>query len=191
MTDDLTRIDRLRIERTIWAFDVLIINMPRRSRVAKRRELRANLRAAAADVGTAQALRRLGGLQRLAAGYLAAEYGERGPRPAYWKGITWASLLLPIMIAAEDLGKQSFLDGVQAIPRATGVFHYSGMKFLGLDFTYTFLDGRNMAPGWSESFSSVELIYMLAAFLIGARTWRLLPPWRRWRLRRVDAASDQ
>jgi hypothetical protein len=32
---------------------------------------------------------------------------------------------------------------------------------------------------------------MLAAFLIGARTWRLLAPWHRWRLRRADAISDQ
>ena len=100
-------------------------------------------------------------------------------------------LLLPIMFALEDLGKWSFLDGVRAIPHATGVFHYTRLKFLGLDFTYTFADGRNIAPGWSLTVTSVELACMLAAFLIGARTWRLLAPWRRWRLRRADAISDQ
>jgi hypothetical protein len=84
------------------------------------------------------------------------------------------------MFAIEDLGKQSFLGGVRSIPHATDVFHYSGLKFLGLDFTYTFIDGRNMASGWSQTLTSVELIYLVAAFLIGARTWRLPASWRWW-----------
>jgi hypothetical protein len=191
MTSNPTRIDRLRIEWTVWAFEYRLINMPHRLRVAKRREMRADLRAAAADVGTAEALRQLGSLRQLAAEYLDAQYGEHGPRPTFWRGITWMVLLLPIMFALEDLGKWSFLDGVRAIPHATGVFHYTRLKFLGLDFTYTFADGRNIAPGWSLTVTSVELAYLLAAFLIGARTWRLLAPWRRWRLRRADAISDQ
>jgi len=191
MTSSLTRIERLRIEWTVWAFDYLLINMPHRLRVAKRREMRADLHAAAADVGTAEALRRLGSLRRLAAGYLDAQYGEQGPRPTFWRGITWMVLLLPIMFAIEDLGKWSFLDGVRAIPHATGVFHYTRLEFLGLDFTYTFADGRTIAPGWSQNVTAVELAYMLAAFLIGARTWRLLASWRSWRLRRGDAISDQ
>jgi hypothetical protein len=191
MTSNPTRIDRLRIEWTVWAFEYRLINMPHRLRVAKRREMRADLHAAAADVGTAEALRQLGSLRQLAAEYLDAQYGEHGPRPTFWRGITGMVLLLPIMFALEDLGKWSFLDGVRAIPHATGVFHYTRLKFLGLDFTYTFADGRNIAPGWSLTVTSVGLAYMLAAFLIGARTWRLLAPWRRWRLRCADAISDQ
>ncbi len=191
MTSNLTRIERLRIEWTVWAFDYLLINMPHRLRVAKRREMRADLLAAAADVGIPEALRQLGSLRRLAADYLDAQYGERGPRPSFWRGATWMALLLPIMFAIEDLGKWSFLDGVRAIPHATGVFHYAGLKFLGLDFTYTFADGRNVASGWSQSVTAVELAYMFAAFLIGARTWRLLASWRSRRLRRADAISDQ
>ena len=190
MSHSLTRIDRLRIERTVWDFNFLLINLPKRSRVAKRREMRANLHAAADDVGTAEALRGLGNLRRLAAEYLAAEYGEHGPRPTYWKGITWMVLLLPVMFALEDLGKWSFLDGVRAIPHATGVFHYTGLKFLGLDFMYTFVDGRNTAAGWSQSVTGLELIYLLAAFVLGARPWRLLAPWRSWRLRRADTTSS-
>jgi hypothetical protein len=190
MTGNLTRTDRLRIERTVWVFDYLLINMPHRSRVAKRREMRADLYAAAADVGTTEALRQLGNLRLLAAEYLAAEYGERGPRPTFWKGITWAVLLLPVMFAIEDLGKRSFLDGIRAIPHATGVFHYAGLRFLGLDFTYTFADGRSVAAGWSQGVSSLELTYMLAAFLIGARPWRLLASWRSWHLRRADVTGD-
>jgi hypothetical protein len=191
MTSNLTRIERLHIEWTVWAFDYLLINMPHRLRVAKRREMRADLYAAADDVGTAEALRQLGSLRRLAADYLDAQYGEHGSRPSFWRGATWMVLLLPIMFAVEDLGKWSFLDGVRAIPHATGVFHYAGLKFLGLELTYTFADGRNVASGWSQNVTAVELAYMLAAFLIGARTWRLLASWRSWRLRRADAISDQ
>ena len=59
MTHDLTFTDRLRIERAVWTLDGRLQDLPRTSRVAKRRELRANLRAAATDVGTAEAVRRL------------------------------------------------------------------------------------------------------------------------------------
>jgi hypothetical protein len=192
MTSNLTRIERLRIEWTVWAFEFLLINMPHRLRVAKRREMRANLYAAAADAGTPEALRQLGSLRRLAAEYLDAQYGEHGRRPTFWRGITWMVLLLPIMFAIEDLGKWSFLDGVRAIPHATGVFHYTRLEFLGLDFTYRFVDGRNIGSRWllTVTVTSLELIYMIAAFLIGARTWRLLASWRSWRLRRAAAISD-
>jgi len=83
MSHDLTLSDRLRIERAVWTLDGRLQDLPRTSRVAKRRELRANLRAAAADVGVAEALHRLGNLRRLAAEYLVAEYGQWVRRPSW------------------------------------------------------------------------------------------------------------
>jgi len=53
MTETLTLTlkDRARIERAVWTLDSYLRNLPRKSRIAKRRELRVNLRAASADVG--------------------------------------------------------------------------------------------------------------------------------------------
>jgi hypothetical protein len=80
MPHAITWIDRLRIEGTVWALDQRIYDLPRQSRIAKRREVRANLLTAASDVGTSAALRNLGGSRRLAVEYRDAEYGEE-PRP--------------------------------------------------------------------------------------------------------------
>jgi hypothetical protein len=63
----------------VWTLDSYLQNLPWRSRVAKRRELRVNLRAASADVGTKEALRRLGNVRTIAADYMVAEYGGPGP----------------------------------------------------------------------------------------------------------------
>src|SRR5438477_6364100 len=82
MPDTLTWIDRLRIERVVWTLDQRLYDLPRKSRIAKRREVRENLHAAATDVGVRGALRNLGNTQRLAAEYRAAEYGDE-PQPAW------------------------------------------------------------------------------------------------------------
>ena len=81
MTETLTLTlkDRARIERAVWTLDSYLRNLPRKSRIAKRRELRVNLRAASADVGAQEALRRLGNLRTMAAEYVVAEYGGPGP----------------------------------------------------------------------------------------------------------------
>ena len=83
MTHPIGIADRLRIERATWAIDYRLQDLPRRTRIAKRRELRTNLRAAAEDVGARQAVRQLGDLRRLAADYLDAEYGEVARRPSW------------------------------------------------------------------------------------------------------------
>ena len=75
--------DRSRFETAVWAFDRQLQDLPRRSHIAKRRELRDNQRSATADVGAAVAVRQLGDPRRLAAGYLAAEYGDWQTRPSW------------------------------------------------------------------------------------------------------------
>ena len=52
MNRTLGWIDRLRIERVVWALDQRLYDLPRKSRIAKRREVRENLLTAAADIGT-------------------------------------------------------------------------------------------------------------------------------------------
>jgi len=63
----LTLADRLRIEVAVWRLDTKLGELPRRSRIAHRKETRANLRAAALDVGSAKALRLWGSKIRVSA----------------------------------------------------------------------------------------------------------------------------
>src|SRR5664279_3027641 len=75
-------IDRLRIERVVWALDQRLYDLPRKSRIAKRREVRQNLLTAVMDIGIADALRNLGNSRQLAADYRAAEFGDEA-RPSW------------------------------------------------------------------------------------------------------------
>ena len=101
MAHTVTWIDRLRIERVVWSLDQRLYDLPRKSRIAKRREVRENLVTAASDIGTADALRRLGSSQQLAAEYLSAEFGD-DPRPYWVAAATFAlTAQLGLHVAAE------------------------------------------------------------------------------------------
>ena len=66
MPHNVSWFDRMRIGRVVWMLDQRLYDLPRRSRIDKRREVRANLRAAASDIGTREALARLGNSRDLA-----------------------------------------------------------------------------------------------------------------------------
>ncbi|MEU0989047.1 hypothetical protein [Streptomyces sp. NPDC005953] len=171
--------DRLRIERAVWTLDSHLDNLPLRSKRAKRRETRANLHAAAADVGTAEAIRRLGNLRSLAAGYLAAEYGEHGPRPSYTMGAIWLIMVHVIAGLLAVAGKAAFTAGVRAAkPQATGDFHWPGVRYVINEATITLSDGATSA---TVGGSWTPLVYLVSviAFIVGGQLWRLLPQWQR------------
>lgn len=176
---ELTLTDRLRIERTVWTLDSHLDILPIRSKRAKRRETRANLYAATADVGVVEAIRRLGDLRSLAADYLAAEYGERGPRPSYTIGIVWVITVHVIAGLVAAAGKGAFTAGVRAAePQATGDFRWEGVRYVIDEATVTLQDGATSATvggAW------LPLVYLVSAiaFVVGGRLWRLLPQWRR------------
>src|SRR3979411_2718601 len=93
----VTWIDRLRIERAVWSLDQRLYDLPRKSRIAKRREVRENLLAAAHCTWTADALRHLGTRREVGSGYRSAEFGE-APRPSWVAAATFAvtaQLLFP------------------------------------------------------------------------------------------------
>jgi hypothetical protein len=140
MSGTLIWTDRLRIERAVWTLDSYLQNLPWRSRVAKRRELRVNLRAASADVGTKEALRRLGNVRTIAADYIIAEYG--GPGPSWWAAIC----VLPAFVFMFWLSNariDAFKGGVIAAnPHATGLFHWHGVAYVFTDATFTFVNGN-------------------------------------------------
>src|SRR4051794_40631272 len=114
MTRTLTMFDRLRIEYAVWRLDGLLWDLPWRSRVAKRREARANLHAAATDVGTTEALRRLGGVRRLAAESLAADYGDWDRGPAWTTGLACTALVYLGSNVLVENGRSAFTAGVLA-----------------------------------------------------------------------------
>ena len=68
MPHTVTWIDRLRIERVVWTLDQRLYDLPRRTRIETRREVRQNLLTGARDVGTTQALQNLGGSAELRTG---------------------------------------------------------------------------------------------------------------------------
>jgi hypothetical protein len=170
--------DRLRIEYTVWRLDGLLYDLRWRSRVAKRREVRANLHAAAADVGTTEALRRLGGVRRLAAEYLAAEYGDWGQRPTWTTGAVCTAVVQLGSYALIEAGRSAFTAGVLgADPHPQGTYHWAGIPYLSADATDTFTGATHTSVG--GAFTPLVYLGMLAAFTAGARLWRLLPRGRR------------
>ena len=175
MSGTLIWTDRLRIERAVWTLDSYLQNLPWRSRVAKRRELRVNLRAASADVGTKEALRRLGNVRTMAADYIIAEYG--GPRPSWWAAICVFPAFW-FMFWLSNARIDAFKGGVIAAnPHATGLFHWHGVAYVFTDATFTFVNGKATEVGGTL----LPLVYVCVfglAILVG-RLWRVLPASRR------------
>jgi hypothetical protein len=140
MAHALTWIDRLRIERAVWALDQRLYDLPRKPRIARRHELRENLRTAAADVGAVAALRNLGVSRQLAAEYLSAQFGQ-GARPSWYAAaaflLTTQLVLTPLLSEATS----AFGDAITAAdPDATGTFTWAGIAYLQSSVTYTFVD---------------------------------------------------
>jgi hypothetical protein len=177
MPHAVTWIDRLRIERAVWALDQRLYDLPRKSRVAKRREVRENLLTAAHDIGTVDALTRLGNSRQLAAEYISAEFGET-PRPFWVAAAAFAATaqLLFTWLLAEAVS--AFGDGITAAnAHATGTFTWNGIRYLQDTVTYTFVDGKSQSVGGAWTPLSWA-IWIVVTVLIG-RLWRVASTWRR------------
>jgi hypothetical protein len=175
----VTRIDRLRIERAVWALDQRLYDLPRKSRITKRREVRQNLLAAAHDIGTVDALSRLGNTRQLAAGYLSAEFGE-GPRPFWVAAVTFAVTAQLLFTWVLGEAASAFGHGITAAnPHATGTFTWSGIHYLQDTVTYTFVNGKGSSVGgaWTPL---AWAICIVVTVLVG-RLWRVASTWHRRR----------
>ena len=179
MSHTVTWLDRLRIERLVWALDQRLYDLPRQSRIAKRREVRENLITAGQDIGTSAALRRLGGSARLASEYRSAEFGD-GPRHS-WMAATLFAATVPFLlnwVLAE--ATRAFADGIIAAQsHATGTFVWSGLPLIQSHVTYTAVDGnvRWVGGAWTPLLWALWIGSMV---LVG-RLWRALPMWKRRR----------
>jgi hypothetical protein len=148
----------------------------RRSRIAKRREVRANLLLAADDLGAGKAMRNLGNSRRLAAEYRAAEFGDQ-ERPLWLAAalflftgqLAWTSLLSEAALA--------FGHGVTtANPDATGTFSWSGIRYLQDSVTFTFDHGNGTHVGGAAT-PVTWALWLVTTILVG-RLWRVVNLWR-------------
>ena len=179
MTDTVSWIDRLRIERVVWSLDQRLYDLPRRSRVATRREVRESLLTASRDVGTTTALRQLGDTRRLALEYLSAEFGDDA-RP-HWMAAAVVLLTIPLVLTSLFAdAANAFADGVRATePHATGGFTWHGIGYLQDSVTYTFVDGKVEWVG--GAFTPLTWLLLAVAGVSAGRLWRVIPMWRRRR----------
>ncbi len=174
MTTTLTWHDRLRLEQAVWAVDRLLQDLPRKSRVAKRRELRDNLRSAAEDVGAGVAVRQLGDRRQLAAGYLAAEYGDWQARPSWTKAAAAAVLYYVLLSWLLEAGSSAFRAGILAgQPRAAGTFSWNGVPYLLDNVNFTFSNGASNSVG--GAWTPLAYAFLILVSILAGRLWRLLP----------------
>ena len=184
MPHTLTWLDRLRIERAVWALDQRLYDLPRGSRIAKRREVRDNLRTAAVDIGPSEALHNLGKSRQLAAEYISAEFGDE-PRPSWMAAALCLLTGQLVLTSLLSEAAQAFGAGLTAAnPAATGTFTWSGISYLQSTVTYTMVNGQGDSVGgaWTPM---AYAFWIVAAVLVG-RLWRVVPTWRR---RRANAAT--
>jgi len=177
MTHILTWVDRLRIERVVWTLDQRLYDLPRQSRIAKRREVRESLYAATADLGIRSALRNLGNSRRLAAEYRAAEFGDEA-RPAWLAAAVFLFTGQLVFTSLLSEAALAFGDGIRAAhPGVTGTFTWAGIRYLQDTVTYTFVDGSSTFVGgaWTPL---AWALWIVATVLVG-RLWRVVPRWRR------------
>ncbi len=143
-----TRSDWLRIERAVERVDYRLQHLPRRSRIAVRRELRENVRLASVDVGSRLAVQQLGDL-----GHPGGRLPHRGVRggdaPASLSAAAmWVALVEGAALILSYAATAAFAAGARATnPHLTGTLHWSGVHYLVGDATFTFIDGRSNSVG--------------------------------------------
>jgi hypothetical protein len=185
MAHDVSWLDRLRIERIVWALDQRLYDLPRRSRIAKRREVRQNLHTAAGDIGIREALANLGDARRLAAEYRLAEYGDAA-RPAWMTAAVFLLTSQLILTSFLTEAVTAFAAGIKAADaHATGTFTWSGIRYLQTSVTYTVRDGHASSVG--GAWSPVAWAIWFSATVLVGRLWRLWPTDRRRRTASTDA----
>jgi hypothetical protein len=186
MSHSVSWFDRLRVERVVWSLDQRLYDLPRASRIATRREVRANLLTAARDVGTTEALRRIGSSSELAAGYLTAEFGDQ-PRPSWLAAALFLFTGMLVFTSILNEAALAFRDGILAAdPTATGSYLWHGIPYLQTGVTVTLQAGQGSYTGGAMT-PLAWVLWLGSAFLVG-RLWRLPATWRRRRARAAAAA---
>jgi len=161
--------DRLQRDWYVFKVDFLAQDVPSGYRKSRRRELRSDLTAAAADVGMSQAVRDLGPAPVLAHQLKQAE-GRKLPH--VWTGVitftivlyAWAAMIMATTDALIEAATQLGGDRVVTV-------HAS---WLGTNVAIT--NGPHLLSGHWEP-SGLTLAVFVVAPLLAARTWRYRPAW--------------
>jgi hypothetical protein len=173
MTHSVNVLDRLRIERVVWSLDQQLYELPRKSRIATRREVRDNLHEAARNVGTQQALAGVGSTRELASEYLTAQFGS-GPRASWLSAGVFLFTAVLVLTSLLFDAAAAFGDGVLAgDPDASGTYTWSGIAYLQNDVTYTIQNGQVEQAG--GAFSVLTWVLLGAGAVLVGRLWRALP----------------
>jgi hypothetical protein len=173
MTQQMSIADRLRIERVVWLLDQRIYDLPWRRRIAIRREVRQNLRTAAADVGAGRAVRNIGSVADLASGYRDAQFGGR-PGPSWLAAAVFVFTTLLVLQSVLTDAANAFADGVlTGNPDTSRTLHWGGVHLLQTDVTVAFSGGTTTLKGGALSVWA-WLLLALGGIAIG-RLWRALP----------------
>ena len=173
-TAHLSLTDRLSREWYVFKVEFLAQDVPSGYRKERRRELRSDLTAAAADVGMTQAVRDLGPVSVLAHQLKLAE-GRKLPH--VWTGIitftiilyAWAGMMMATTSALIEAATQLGGDRIVTV-------HAS---WLGTAASIT--NGPHHLSGQWEG-SGLTLAVLVVVPLLAARTWRYRPAWLQRRL---------
>ena len=177
MPDSLALLDRLRIERVVWSLDQRLYDLPRRARIAHRREVRQNLTEAAKDVGTGAAVRQLGDVAHLAGEYRSAELGD-GPHPSWIAAMTFLLAGQLVFTAILTEAANAFGSGISAAdPHASGTFSWEGIRYLQDTVTFTFVNGHGSSVG--GAWTPIAYVIWAGCTVLVGRLWRAIPAWRR------------
>ena len=173
MANDLSVLDRIRIERVVWTLDQRLYDLPRKVRIAHRRDLRENLISAARDVGISAALRDLGDAATLADAYLEAQHGTT-PRPRWTAAAIFLMTTALVLTSVLFDAAKAFGDGILAgNPDAAGTYHWPGVSQLQTEVTYTVANGEVDFVG--GAFSPLTWVLLALGFVLVGRVWRVLP----------------
>lgn len=174
MPRKLTVLDRVRIERLVWALDQRLYDLPHTSRVAKRREVRANLLEATADHGVAEALRRVGGSRALAREYLGAEFGDR-PHHSWTGAAVFAALVPLFLFGGLSEVSDAYAQALTAGHAAAGTYTWGGVGYLQNPLTFTVDQGQGEVTQAGGAFTPVVYVLWAIGTVVCGRLWRLLP----------------
>ena len=165
-------LDRLRIESALLRYDFWLEmrGVPGSRRRELRRELRANLGEASADVGTTRALFGIGSPQELA--YAATDADPH--RPRWSQGAIWASLVFGLVLFSLLFTATAFTAGVEASGVTGETVRGWVFPWFGVDFAARVEPDRGgLAVGAGGSFLQVFGLPLLT-FVLVSKPWRVL-----------------
>jgi len=170
----LSLIDQIRREWYVSKVDFLAQDVPGGYRKGMRRELRADLAAAAAQIGMSQAVEDLGPAAALAQEYKRA---EGRVLPHWWTGVIvfaivfyfWVGTLLSMAYGMSEAAQQLAGDRTVTVEA----------QWLGSTVSIT--EGADLSSAGVE-FSFSTIVVMVILPLVAARAWRYRPAWLQRRL---------